>query len=172
MKHIQKISLSLLVCTLAIAILSAFSVHKYYVGVTEVHHNKAEKTLEIAVKLFTDDLEKALEESGETERLYLGEKNENSLVDQAISAYLSRNFFIEVNGKPTNWNFIGKEADIEACWSYLLVENVKKIKSIEITNKCLTEIFNKQSHMVSVYAGDEKQSKLLTSTKSSEKFSF
>ena len=108
-------------------------------------------TGEVRLKLFTDDLEQALEESGETERLFLGEKNENPKTEAAILAYLYRNVAIEENGKATAWEFIGKEADIDACWSYLQVNNVRKIKSLKVINTSLAEISPKQTHMVNVH---------------------
>ena len=35
--------------------------HPFFVGVTEVQHNAKDKTLEVSVKLFAEDLEKTLD---------------------------------------------------------------------------------------------------------------
>ena len=35
--------------------------HPFYVSVTEINHNAADKTLEISCKMFTEDLEEILE---------------------------------------------------------------------------------------------------------------
>lgn len=146
--------------------------HKYYVGVTEINYNKEAKTVEIAVKLFTDDLERALEESGEKERLFLGEKNENEATNEAIIAYLTQNFVVEINGKEYSWNFIGKEADIEACWSFLEIKNVKRINELKVINNALLEILPKQTHLVHININNNKQSALLNISKNEELFNF
>ncbi len=148
------------------------ALHDYYVGVTEIHYNNSAKTLEISVKLFTDDFEKALLERGESESLFLGEKNENPISDEVIAAYFLDNFEIEVNGKTVEWTFLGKEADIEACWSFLEVEGVKKVKSIKVKNKSLMDVLPQQTNLVHVYANGDKQSSLFLKGKTEKTFKF
>ncbi len=162
-----------LLLTLSVFIgLSGFSLHKYYVGITEINHNKDNKTLEIAIKLFTDDFEQALMESGEQEKLFLGETNEKPQTDEAVVAYLDNNFEIEVNGKIADWTYMGKDASIEAVWSFLLVENVKKVKSIEVRNTCLLDILPKQTNMIHVFANGNKMSKNFNNSKVKHNFKF
>ncbi len=40
--------------------LTAFSLHPYYMSVTEIEYKPAEKEVQVACKIFTDDLEEAL----------------------------------------------------------------------------------------------------------------
>ncbi|MDO9261999.1 MAG: hypothetical protein Q7U08_08670, partial [Flavobacteriaceae bacterium] len=40
--------------------LMSFSVHKYYVSLTQIHHNEKDKSVEITLQVFTDDLELSL----------------------------------------------------------------------------------------------------------------
>ncbi|HEU4472678.1 MAG TPA: DUF6702 family protein, partial [Flavisolibacter sp.] len=53
----------------------AYSFHPFYISVTEVNHNRADKTLEISCKIFADDLEETLEKSYKTQLDISAEKD-------------------------------------------------------------------------------------------------
>ena len=54
----NKIKVSLLITLFVLS--SAFTFHKFYVGVFQVDYFKEKKAVQITARLFIDDLEKAL----------------------------------------------------------------------------------------------------------------
>lgn len=171
LKTVKQNLIRLIIFSLLILGVSSFGMHKYYVGVTDINHNAEAKMLEIVIKLFTDDLENALIEAGE-KKFFLGEKNELPHADDAIIAYLLNNFEIEVNGKPAQWKYEGKDASTEMVWSFLSVKDIKKVKSIAIKNTCLTDILPQQTNMVHLFANGEKTSKNLNNNRIEHNFRF
>jgi hypothetical protein len=80
-----------------IALLSsqAFA-HKFYMSITEMRYNEKNKSLEVTIKLFTDDIEKALESKSDS-ALFLGTEKEASQTDQLMEAYLREHFSLKQN---------------------------------------------------------------------------
>jgi hypothetical protein len=153
---------------------SSFEMHQFHISKTDVTFKPTEKTLQITMHIFIDDLEKSLEKQGTT-KLYIGTEKENKDANTLIIKYLQSNFLIKLNNKPIVYDFIGKETsnDKQAIWVYLEAKNVKDVKNIFVENKILTEIFSDQKNIVQVNIPSKKQGYfLLDKNKPSEMASF
>lgn len=160
----------------------AFATHEFYVSICDIQHNVEAATLEVTLKLFTNDFEKALnEEFGE--KLELGTSQEASNTEELIIAYLQKYLHITVqtseDAVSTNTNhlqysfrYLGKEVEINEMWCYLEIENVPNIESIEVNNLLLTQSFPKQSNIVNIRANARLESLMLNKDKSSEKIEY
>jgi len=71
---------------------SSLQAHEYYVSICDIEFNSESNTLEITLKLFTDDLENTLQQG--KSRLYLGEDGESATADSLLESYLKRVFAI------------------------------------------------------------------------------
>ncbi len=133
----------------------AFSEHKFYVSLVQLDHNEKDTLLEITMKIFTDDLENALEvQSGLL--LKLGTQHELPESDSILVNYILDNFKLKLNGQDLIINYLGKEVDLDVTWCYLEVSGVEFIEKMEIIDKMLTEIFEDQSNLIKVkYKGKE-----------------
>ena len=159
------------VLILFLGLLTSFTLHKYYVSVTEISYNQKSEQLEISLKVFNDDWQNALDHRlGQP--VYLGSKNEYSKLDSLVSAYLIDGFGIKVNEEKKVLHIIGSEIEGEATWIYMYVDGVKDVKSIEVRNKILTEMFDEQRNVVQLTFGNSNKSALLTKSRSSKKFVF
>ena len=147
-------SMRILLCC-ALPFLMGF--HPLYVSVTEIDYNPSAKSLEVAVRIFTDDLEKALEDQG-TEKLYLGTASESEKADRYIATYLSQKFQIKSNGTEVSFNFLGKEAGLDVCWCYLEAVNIEKPDELEVQCKLLTEIYESQENIIHTRVGEMSKS--------------
>lgn len=145
--------------------------HKFYVSITEVNHNVENAAIEISVKLFTDDLEAALE-AGTTKKLWIGDTREAAETDSLLAAYFDRKFDIEVNGKTQKPILLGKETEADATWCYLEITNVSTIKNLIIDNRLLMEISDEQKNIVHINAGGSEKSLLLRHGKTDGAVSF
>jgi hypothetical protein len=148
--------------------------HQFHISKTDVTFKPTEKTLQITMHIFIDDLEKSLEKQG-VSKLYIGTEKEKQEANSLIIKYLQSNFLIKLNNKSLAYDFIGKETsnDKQALWVYMEVKNVKDVKQIFVENKILTEIFSDQKNIVQINVPSKKQGYfLLDKNKPSEMASF
>ena len=131
--------------------------HPFYISVCQVDYNPDADALEVSFRIFTDDLERALESMG-TDRLRLGTEREAEKADLYISRYLARHVEIEINGRRVSAAFLGREMDSDATWCYVEVENVPVLKTLTMTNTLLLETFEDQVNLVHVNANGQKRS--------------
>ncbi|MCY1722202.1 hypothetical protein OU798_17745 [Prolixibacteraceae bacterium Z1-6] len=128
---------------------SALKAHPFYVSICQVDFNSKTQSLEIALKVFADDLLQGLEKEGKT-KLYLGEERENPKTDQYIFDYLKSQINFAVNNEKVQYNFIGKELENGVVWMYFEVENVSRLNTFEVENTLLTEVIESQNNIVQV----------------------
>ena len=140
-------------------LLTLCSSHEFYLSLTEIEHNAESKSLEISIKLFTDDLELALEGSG-APKLGIGTDDESPATNTYIESYLQNHFRLSVNGKSIDYNYLGKEAELDATWCFVEVENVKKVQTIEVENSIFIEVFDTQTNMINLFINGRKKSGL------------
>jgi len=150
---------------------SSFTLHKFYVSVTEINYNKNSEQLEISLKVFNDDWQNALD-NRLGQPVFLGSKNQYPQLDSLIRTYLFENFSIKINDKKREINIMGSEIEGGATWIYMYVDKVKSLKSIEIKNTLLTEMFEDQRNVVQIKYGDITKSSLFTKSNNSKRFIF
>lgn len=125
-------------CLVAFFLLS-FSAHPIYLSTTEIDYNNKAKTLEIAIKIFSDDLGEALsEEQGSP--VEIGTDREHQDATSLITEYLEEHFIVEVNGKKKPFRYVTRRnvrEDFYAVWVLLEVPKVNNIKSLKLTNDIL-----------------------------------
>lgn len=131
--------------------------HPFYVSVCQIDYNADTEALEISFRIFTDDLEQALESMG-TERLRLGTEREFEKADLYIGRYLNRHVEIEINGQRVMAAFLGKEVDSDATWCFVEIEKTPVIRSMTMTNTLLLEAFEDQVNLVHINAAGQKKS--------------
>lgn len=131
--------------------------HAFHLSKTDLVFQPKEKTLQITMHIFIDDLELALEKQGK-KSLLIGTEKEKLGVNELIINYLKQNFSLTINDKKTAYAFVGKEptSDRQALWIYLEVKNLKDIKALTVENKVLTEVYADQKNMVQVMVPTKK----------------
>ena len=93
--------------------------HAYHASITEMRYNAARKQLELSIKVFTDDFEKALSK-GQPAHVSLA--TPGPLPTALASAYLKRTFEVKtLTGKPLPLAFLGLQAEKDAYWIYAKV---------------------------------------------------
>jgi hypothetical protein len=149
----------------------AFSSHKFYVSLVQMDYNEKNSSLEITMKIFTDDLENALKvKSGLL--LKLGTPNELPETDSVLSTYISDNFVLNSNGEEIKYQYLGKETELDVTWCYLEVSGILSIEKIEITDKMLTELFDSQSNLIKIKYRNRELATLLNRDRPTDIISF
>ena len=139
--------------------------HPFYVSITEIEYNPASQSLEIAMKIFVDDLNTAME-THLPERIWLGDSQENTQANLLLQQYLLNRVQIKVNETPVTFQWIGREIEEDACWVYLEVPKIPTLNSLEISHRLLMEVFPGQSNIVHIRKDKEVKSLTLRKEKS------
>jgi predicted RNase H-related nuclease YkuK (DUF458 family) len=165
----NKIKLSLLV--LLFSFLSAFTLHKFYVGVFQIDYFKEKKAVQITARLFIDDLEKALYKK-HNKHIYITTKDEIAEANTLIANYLSEKLKIKINNKSQSLQFLTKEQEDNIVICYLKIPFKDNIKDLEITNTVLSDIFKEQQNLVHLNLNSNKKTLLFTNTETSQKLKY
>ncbi|WP_299521678.1 DUF6702 family protein [uncultured Lutibacter sp.] len=141
--------------------LFAFTLHKYYISLCEIEHNKAQKSLQITLGLFIDDIEFTLNKNHKTS-LNIATKKEVKNIDEYYLNYLIEHFKIKVNSEPKGYEYIGKEYDNDIVRFYLEIADIKELNSIEVTNTILFRDFEDQQNIIKIKANNKNKTFYLT----------
>ena len=155
-------------------IAESVEMHAFHISKTDMVFKPAEKSLQITMHIFIDDLELALEKQGQS-KLFVGTEREKKDVNDLIFNYLQKNLSIQLNSKKTNYTWVGKEvtSDKQALWIYLEIKNIREVRNISVENRVLTELFTDQKNIVQVNIPTKKQGYfLLTKSKTLDSTSF
>ena len=141
--------------------LFAFTLHKYYISLCEIEYIEEQKSLQITVGMFIDDLELTLNKNHQT-KLNLATELELKSIDEHYEEYLNKHFIITINNEPKNYNYIGKEYEDDIVRFYLEVINIEELKSIEISNTSLFRDFKDQKNIIKIKAFNKHKTLYLT----------
>ncbi len=145
---------------LVFPMISAAPVHKFYVSITKIEYVKEKNSLQIITKIFTDDIEDALQQRYDSSIL-LDTKKETKAADEDLKNYILQKIDIKVNGKAVKLEYIGKEYDTDMVVAYIEVKDVNDLKTIEIDNKILMEIFPEQQNIIHLKTPKNRRSLIL-----------
>jgi len=149
---------------LAFVILTLFTSssekHKYYVSVTEIKYAEEQQSLQIVSHIFIDDFEKLLRERYD-KSIVLDPDSDSKRVENYMERYLANKLKIKVNDNALHFKFIGKDYKDDITYCYLEIENISEIKSIEVTNSVLFDIFTNQQNIVRLKLLNRNKSFLL-----------
>jgi hypothetical protein len=146
--------------------------HPVHISVTEINYNEKAKSLQIISRIFVDEMELGVRSQLKQPELDILEPKNGSTTKQLIENYLAQHFKIKIDGKPAKQNFLGFEKEDISFVCYIEIENVKKIKTLEVLNDVVTEIHDDQSNLVHVTYKSPVKSVRLTREKVSEIFKF
>lgn len=134
--------------------------HPFYISLTEMRYNPSSQKMEVAQKIFWDDLEVALGNEFEEKVDFLNPK-EKAKLDSQLKTYLLKHNQIWVNGKLLTLNYLGYEVEEDAAWFYLESSQSETPKTVEIKNTILLEDFDGQQNIVHVYFNSKSPKSML-----------
>lgn len=144
-KTMKPLKISLLAIT--IIFLSFTAAHKYYVSVTQIEYIEEQESLQIITRIFIDDIEKLFRDRYDDNITLAGEE-EPEIIDYYVEKYVKSKISIRINGKSMVMSFVGREYEDDIMYVYLEIENVKDIKSFEVSNQVLFDLYDEQQNIV------------------------
>lgn len=153
----------------------ANDVHNVHLSMCELRFNTHTSKFEVAIRIFIDDLEKALENEG-AKNLKICTPDETSDTQSHINKYIDKYFTIQIDGVVLKGKFLGKEVteDLIAVWFYVeyTVVNPSPKKCI-LTNNILLDIYDDQKNIMDIKMNNaDKDYAIFESGRSSRTFMF
>lgn len=145
--------------------------HKFYVSVTQIDYIEDKQSVQIISRIFVDDFENLIRERYDNS-IAFEENNESEKVDLYIERYLKSKIKIKINDQDVTFHFLGKEYELDIMYCYLEIENVEEIKSFEVTNQILFDMFQNQQNIVRTDINSKQKSFMLTSQNDKVQLSF
>jgi hypothetical protein len=127
--------------------LVAMPAHPVYLSVTEANINPKTKTLQIATKIFVEDLEQALNAEHKV-TLNIGTEQENAQTDAYIMGYITKNLAFSHENKILRYTWRGREIEDDAVWIYVETPKLPKTKMLQVQNTILIAQHNTQLNLV------------------------
>ncbi|MFN3800036.1 DUF6702 family protein [Belliella pelovolcani] len=140
--------------------------HPFYISLTDIRFNDKEKSIEIAQKIFWDDLEVALAKTFDTKVDFMNPDSPNRLEDM-IKKYLLMHNQVTINGKRVKLEYLGYEIEDDAAWFYMEGKALEKPITVEIYNSLLVKEFAEQQNLINFYIDKKPKSLILYKDKTS-----
>jgi hypothetical protein len=141
--------------------LTAMSVHRFYVAIYQINFVPQKKMVQITTRIFIDDLNEALKNKYH-KKTFIGTEKETPEDLVLMKKYLFEKFKLTVNGQPKSMNYLSNELENNVVICYLNIKEIPKVKTLEIENSILTEVYSEQQNIVQFNNNGKKQSLLLT----------
>ncbi|MGG7662267.1 DUF6702 family protein [Dyadobacter sp. BHUBP1] len=129
--------------------------HDYHVSVTQMQYNVSSRSFEVSIRIFTDDLEKALSESHSRQRFVIKDNDQN---DRFVEEYIRKSFVLtDSQKKNVPIKYVGKEQEADATWVYLEIPFQGALNGCKLLNVTLMEVFDDQVNMTNLKFQSEKR---------------
>ncbi|MBC6696689.1 DUF6702 family protein [Hymenobacter puniceus] len=160
----------LLFSALLLASLTVWA-HTYHASILDVRYNPAKQQLEVALKVFTDDFEKALS-VGQPTPINL-DQTSKPLVQQLTVALLRKSLVFGARpGETLPLQLLGLQKERDAHWLYFTLKAARPLTGFTLRNTLLLDQFPDQMNIVNLEAGGKKQSQLFRDGEETQKFSW
>ena len=134
--------------------------HAFHTSITEMRYNPKQKSFEISLRVFTDDLEKTLSINNQNKKFVIEDTDKN---DTFIEQYVRKHFAITTpKNQKLNYQYVGKEKEGDATWIYLEMPVNEAIKGSKIQNSVLMDSFDDQTNIINIFLNNDKKSYLFT----------
>lgn len=144
---------------LVLSSVAAFA-HAYHTSLMDVRYNAQKQQLEIALKVFTDDFEKALS-AGQPRPISLADMPA-AQTTPLTATYLKRTLHFGTKpGETLPLTYLGMQREGDAHWLYATVKlPAQAVRSLVLHHQLLLAEFDDQMNIVNLEAGGQKQSAL------------
>ena len=145
--------------------------HPFYVSVTEVDHNAADRTLEISSKVFAEDIEQVLEKNYKTQ-LDITIDADKTKFDQYLADYFAKHLSITADGRHVSFSYLGYEVEKESAYCYFQVDNVPSVKNLHLNNTILYDFNDTEINIMHITIGGRRQSSKVVYPEATAEFKF
>jgi len=145
---------------------SAPTAHKFYLSNTSIEFNAENRAIEITSKIFTDDLEHAIEaQCYRYNSLY----PQTPEVFELVKKYIGDKLSLQVGGRNIVLNFLGYSVDNDMT-TLFLEGSYFEPRQVIVNNTILLELFSDQQNIVEVRWNGQSKREYFTKDKTQFQF--
>lgn len=145
--------------------------HPYHVSICDIQHHPESKSLQISLRIFTDDLEETLKKNY-AKKIDLSHEDTSNEADSLLMHYLRGHLQISTDDKQKKWKYLGYESRNDGTMIFLESLNTPRLKKIDIDCSVLFDVFEDQSNLVHVKYHNTLKSLRLTASERRGTLSF
>jgi hypothetical protein len=146
---------------------TAKKAHDFYVSITEL--NVVNDTVQISIRVFTDDLASVLKEENH-QAFALSKASDFEKNQHAITRYLEGKFTVGNSVKPSKINWLGHEYEEEVTWIYGEAVLPKQTSILFVKNAIMIEFHEKQQNIIHLKREDGFETELCSQRKNEVRF--
>ncbi len=142
--------------------LLALARHTYHSSILELRLNPRQQQVELALKVFTDDLENALSQ-GQPQHLSLQDPRAQALAAAYLREHLALALPAASARQPRQalaLQFVGMQPEKDAYWLYAKAKLPRAAPAIWLRNTVMLDLFSDQMNIVNAESGPKKVSEL------------
>ena len=148
------LSFALVVCAATLpAVVPAAAAHKFHTSFTEADYNAAERSLQITLRTFPDDLENILSRrNGKPVRL-----DQKKTTEPLLVAYLQETFQLKnAGGETVKLSWVGMDAGVDSAWLYFEARLPQGCAGVQLRNRFMFDLYDDQINLVNVKQDSRK----------------
>jgi hypothetical protein len=148
------LSFALIACLLSLPDFArTATAHKFHTSFAEADYNARERSLEITLRTFPDDLETILgKRHGKSVRLDRKQEAEPLLI-----AYLQETFQLKnAKGETVKLSWVGMDAGVDSAWLYFEAPLPDGFAGAQLRNQFMFDLYDDQINLVNVKQDDKK----------------
>src|SRR5690606_13003311 len=126
-------------------------------SLTEIRYIPEESSIEVAQRVFRDDLELALAERHH-QAVDLLNPADPGVLDKVIRAYLLEMNEIHFDNQRVELIYLGYEIEEDTAWLYMKGTNIVPPQAVKIKNSILIQQFETQQNIINFYKGENLKS--------------
>ena len=135
---------------------SSVFAHPMYVSYTNMDIDRQKGSIELSIKMFTDDLETILHNKYDIDG-WIGTPAEHRDGRRRLEEYVNERFSIVVNhGEKINLITDSMIINDDSMWFYMKGTAKQTIRQIEIDNRLLTDFFSSQNNLMIINTGQNE----------------
>ena len=136
---------------------------------TKITHHTDSKKLVVEIAFYNQHLDQLMSKLTGTETVF-----DMDIRSQRLEfwKYLKENFTMKVNGNPVTFALKGSYPFGDQEVILLHIKNIDKVKSLEVENRILIDLYPQQQNFIEVSAGTEQFSDVTSADKPEVKFYF
>jgi len=149
------LSLALVASGLSLSrVIPTAAAHKFHTSFTEAEYNARERSLEITLRTFPDDLENILSRrKGKSVRL-----DQKKETEALLAAYLQETFQLKTaRGETVKLSWVGMDAGVDSAWLYFEARMPDGFAGATLRNQFLFDLYDDQINLVNVKHDEQKR---------------
>lgn len=149
-------------------LLGSAGMHKFYVSHYSLYYEKGSYAM--MAKIFTDDLEKALQKKDPGLRFIKGLSPAKT--DSVLFGYFRNTLHLETDEKNLEPVWVGKEYENDLTWIYMRFPAGAEHKMLKVSCSALTEIFDDQVNLFNIRHTASPETFMLTKKEQEKSLDF